>query len=52
MSKVEVAVGLPVDGFIPRYFGVLGSDLLGRFSHYTIDFTTMQLEMGGPSPTR
>jgi hypothetical protein len=42
---VEVA---RADGRKSPYLGVLGSDVLGLFSSYTIDLRAMRLELGEP----
>jgi hypothetical protein len=41
-------IGLPGDGPAPRFNGVLGSDVLGRFESYTLDFARMRLTLGAP----
>lgn len=42
-------VSLPAEGPTPTSYGTIGSDLLGRFESYTIDFGAMRLELGEPS---
>jgi hypothetical protein len=45
----SLEIGLPAtDGPAPRFMGVLGSDVLGRFDSYTLDFHAMRLELGAP----
>jgi len=45
----SLQVALPAAaGPAPRFMGVLGSDVLGRFESYTLDFRAMRLELGGP----
>jgi predicted aspartyl protease len=46
-----VPVTLPGDGPAPRYYGMLGSNLLRAFESYTIDFAAMRLELGEPVPS-
>ena len=41
-------VSLPAEGPTPTSYGTIGSDLLGRFESYTIDFGAMRLELGEP----
>jgi len=41
-------VALPGEGPAPKAYGTIGSDVLGRFESYTIDFGAMRLELGEP----
>jgi hypothetical protein len=42
----SLPVSLPAEGPKPRFYGTLGSNALRAFESYTIDFTTMRLELG------
>lgn len=47
IARLQIA--LPAAGGPPpRFYGVLGADVLRRFASYTIDFTAMRLELGEP----
>jgi hypothetical protein len=45
----SLPVNLPAEGPQPRFNGTLGSNALRAFQSYTIDFTTMRLELGEPA---
>lgn len=44
-------IELPAEEPLPRRNGVLGSDVLGRFQSYTLDFEHMRLSLGTPMET-
>jgi predicted aspartyl protease len=47
----SLIVGVPGGDVKPSsYYGVIGADLLGRFTSYTIDLRRMRLELGAPRP--
>lgn len=44
----ELRVALADGNEAERFYGTLGSDALGAFESYTIDFVTMRLDLGEP----
>lgn len=49
----QIAIGLDESADVEtRQFGVLGGDVLGRFSYWRVDFERMRLELGEIVPVR